>query len=363
MSKKETNSTEKKKGKLKKILLIILLIIVVPIIVFFGYRFISNKLDEAKTNKMSGVINDINKEKVSYVFVEINPSLVMTIKDDKVENISCLNDDCMTIYNELNVKGKNINESIDIIYNKSKEKGFDTSKGVKLSSSDTINVEKKDYITIEYIDITKEKELLNEVKNNEDIKNVDNGSYYNKLWEELKKDSGYDNVYSCSMNDNKELECHFTNEFLNKGPKVNGDKIDYGCNSESSCERLENDMTKDVINTFKKFDIKTDKDSVIIDTMNYSYRMVDEGSSNYVNVLYRSVSESVSVPQKLCDYGYYAPSKNGKCEAENVTEYRIPLDKINLVKPSMSLVSQIVKKSSSSENIDKALEQFNKDNG
>ncbi len=284
----------------------------------------------------------------------------MTIKENKVENISCLNDDCMTIYDELNVKGKNINDSIDVIYNVSKRKGFDTSKGVKLSSTDTINVEKKDYISIEYIDSTKEKELLNEVKNNEEIKNVDNNSYYDKLLEELKKDSDYDKVYTCNMNDSKALECHFTSEFLNKGPKLNGDKIDYGCNSESECERLENDMIRDVINTFKKFGVKTDKDTVTIDTINYSYKMIDEGSSNNVNVLYREVSEFVSVPQELCDYGYIAPSKNGKCEAENTTIYRITLDKIDLLRPNLSMKSQTVEKGSLSENIDKALEQYNK---
>lgn len=359
MSKKKVNLSEKKSRK-KKVLLIVLLIIIVPVVVFFSYRFISTKLDEAKTNEMSNAINEVNKEKVSYVFVEINPSLVMTIKEDKVENISCLNDDCMTIYDELNVKGKNINDSIDVIFNKSKEKGFDTSKGVKLSSSDTINVEKKDYINIEYIDSSKEKELLNEVKNNEEIKNVDNSSYYDKLLEELKKDSDYDKVYSCNMNDSKELECHFTSEFLNKGPKLNGDKIDYNCNSESECERLENDMTRDVINTFKKFGVKADKDTVTIDTISYSYKMVDEGSTNNVNVLYRSVSEFVSIPQELCEDGYIAPSKNGKCEYENGTIYRISLDKINLVKPGMSTISQTVEKSKMSEVVDKALEQYNK---
>ena len=172
MSKKETNSTEKKKGKLKKILLIILLIIVVPIIVFFGYRFISTKISKSNSEKFNNTLNELAKERIDYVFIEINPSLVLTVKDNKVEDISCLNDDCMTIYNELNVKGKNINESIDTIYNKSKEKGFDVSNGVKIKTSNNVNIEVKDHIIIEHIDSIKEQELLKEVKNNEDIKNV-----------------------------------------------------------------------------------------------------------------------------------------------------------------------------------------------
>ncbi len=55
MSKKQTNSSK------KKVLLIVLLVVLVPIVVFFSYRFISNKLDEAKTNKMGNAINEVNK--------------------------------------------------------------------------------------------------------------------------------------------------------------------------------------------------------------------------------------------------------------------------------------------------------------
>ena len=207
MSKKETNSTEKKKGKLKKILLIILLIIVVPIIVFFGFRFISTKISKSNSEKFNNNLNELAKERIDYVFIEINPSLVLTVKD-----------------NELDVKGKNINDSIDTVYNKSKEKGFDVSNGVKVKTSNNVNIEVRDHIIIEHIDSIKEQELLKEVKNNEDIKNVSNDDYYTNLWEELKKDKDYDNFYTCKMVD-KELKCYFAEKFLTMSNENNGNGL------------------------------------------------------------------------------------------------------------------------------------------
>lgn len=64
MGKKQIKNEEieKKKGKWKKIFLIILLIIFVPVILFFGYRFINNKLEDINTKKMSNTINEISKD-------------------------------------------------------------------------------------------------------------------------------------------------------------------------------------------------------------------------------------------------------------------------------------------------------------
>ena len=251
MNKKEVNKTN---GKKKKLFIIIILIVSIPLLLFFGYRFISNKIDEANTKKFSGIINEVSKERTDYVFVEINPSFVLTIRDNKVSDVACLNDDCISIYNDIDVKGKNLNDSIDNIYNTSKEKGFDTSNGVKVKTSDNVSIESKDYITIEYIDATKEKELLNEVKNNEEIKNVSNDDYYSKLWEELKKDSDYDNVYSCHMNVN-ELECYIKDDFIIAEKEINGmdDSIAAYPKIQSRLERIEQ--------VFKKFKINVSTDN------------------------------------------------------------------------------------------------------
>lgn len=251
MNKKKVNKTN---GKKKKLFIIIILIVSIPLLLFFCYRFISNKIDEANTKKFSGIINEVSKERTDYVFVEINPSFVLTIRDNKVSDVACLNDDCISIYNDIDVKGKNLNDSIDNIYNTSKEKGFDTSNGVKVKTSDNVSIKSKDYITIEYIDATKEKELLNEVKNNEEIKNVSNDDYYSKLWEELKKDSDYDNVYSCHMNIN-ELECYIKDDFIiaEKEQIDNMDSIAAYPKIQSRLKRIEQ--------VFKKFKINVSTDN------------------------------------------------------------------------------------------------------
>lgn len=200
---------KKKKHIPKKIFYTILILVFVIVIGFDIHK----KVDKRNIEKYSNIITEMNNDKLSYAFIEINPSFVLTIKGNKVDDIACTNDDCMAIYNDISIKGKNINESIDIIYNISKEKGFDTSKGVKIKSSESINIEKKDYITIEHIDTLAEKEILSKVKNNDNIKNIDNTDYYNKLWEELKKDNDYNKIYSCNMDSGK-LECYFIIEAI-----------------------------------------------------------------------------------------------------------------------------------------------------
>lgn len=260
----------------KKIFRKILLGILIIVLLLFCYRFISNKIEDIKARKFYNNINELTKDRTDYVFIEINPSFVLTIKDNKVNDVACLNDDCVSIYNDIDIKGKNINESIDNLYNISKEKGFDTSKGVKVKVSNNINIESKDYITIEYIDTAKEKELLNEVKNNEEIKNISNDDYYSKLWKELKKDSKYDEIYTCNMNADSELGCYFKEEFLYPLER-NVDGIGYnGCQTEATCIILDAEVVKDISNTLVKFGVERKNDELYIDGIGYTIEALDE---------------------------------------------------------------------------------------
>ena len=324
MNKKEVNKT---KGKKKKLFIIIILIVSIPLLLFFGYRFISNKIDEKNAEKYSEIVSELNKDKISYVFVEINPHLVLTIKDNKVDDIACLNDDCLSIYNNLDVKGKDLDTSIDVIYNAAEEKGFDTSNGIKLSSTDTISIKNKDNITIEYIDTNKEKELLNDVKNNETIKQVNNEDYYTKLWSELKKDKDYGNVYTCNMN-NKELECYIT--------------LETGINNDSDYDRI--DRLQDtlsgsytsIMNTLKKFNYNVDGSKAIINGIKFGYvplftNNVEGKITKYKNVLVAEIIDKLD--NKICERGY-ADYRDGKCEVMDGT-YIIALDKLNLVRSNI----------------------------
>ena len=58
--------------------------------VVFLVSFAFFKLDEINAKKMNYTINELAKERTDYVFIEINPSFVLSIKDNKVNNVSCL---------------------------------------------------------------------------------------------------------------------------------------------------------------------------------------------------------------------------------------------------------------------------------
>ncbi len=315
---------QKKKHIVRNLLLGILGLIVL----FMCYQFITYKLDEINTKKINKTINQMNQEKISYVFVEINPSLVMTIKNNEIRDIACLNDDCMNLYNNLDLKGKNLNESLETIYRVSKENGYDVSNGVKVRTTESLNIEKKNYITVEYIDSTKERELLNTVKNNQDIKNIDNQSYYSKLWEELKKDKDYDDIYTCSMDENQELECHI---ILETGIHNESD-LDWDTYEEFSF--LQNLLKKTairVLNTLKKFNFDVRDYNVYVNDIKFHYvPLFTDNGVPYRNVLSAEIIETFD--PEICDMGILN-YEDGKCQHMGGT-YRIQLQKVNLMKPA-----------------------------
>lgn len=346
MSKKQVKKEEleKKKGKGKKIFIIILLIVFIPIILFFGYRFISNKLDDMNTKKMSNTVKEISKDKIDYVFIEINPSFVLTIKENKVTDIACLNDDCVSIYNDIDVKGKSIGESIDNLYNLAKEKGYDTSNGVKVKTTIEIDIKDKDYITVEFINETTKNELLSNVKNNEEIKNNSNDDYYARLWEELKKDKDYDKVYTCNMND-KELKCYI---ILQTGINNNSDynvKDDTGL---SYLQSIFNDSSNKIFNTLKKFNFNVKNNKVIINETEFGYvPLFTLNGTPYKNALTSSIIENLD--NDICDQGYIE-YENGKCQI-NDGVYLISLNEVNLVYPNSITDNMIIDKWNRAENI------------
>ncbi len=363
----EENNGIKETKKKKCIIRYILISILVVILLVVGIFFIKNKLEDANVKKMNNTINELSKERTDYVFVEINPSLVMTIKDNKVSDIACLNDDCMTIYNDINVKGKTINESIDIVYNVSKNKGFDTSNGVKVKTTGNVNIDDKDYITIEYINETAKNELLSDVKNNESIKNNNNDDYYNNLWNELKKDKDYDKVYTCNMNDSKELECYIILDTgINKGSYNTENKEEY-----NRVLKMEQNARVKIINTLKKFNFDVKEFSIYINNIEFQYLPIFH-VTNYIEneleneIIYKNIliADKIDIlDDDVCkilkDYVEDTTGtlkiKNGKCQNED-GEYILHLEKTNLLKPNLALNNITTElDSGSTENI---LEQY-----
>ncbi len=208
---KKAEQKNNKFKKVRKIIKWILLGILAVIIILAGYLFINKKLIEANDKRIINAMNKLEKEKLEYVFVDINPSFVITIKNNKVQDVACLNDDCLSFYDEIDIKNKNTNDSIDILYNLTNEKGFDVSDGVNVKTTFELEIKNSDYINIEKIDETTKNELLEKIKNKDAIKN-NNDNYYTKLWNELKKDNDYGTVYECEMI-SSELTCYFSDKF------------------------------------------------------------------------------------------------------------------------------------------------------
>lgn len=320
---------EKKKRNIKTIILIFVLAIVLVLALFFGYRFIKKQMNSSNAKKVNTSVNNLAKEKVDYVFLEINPSILLSMKEGRVQEVTCLNDDCNKIAADINVTGKDINESIENIYKVSKEKGFDTSKGVKVQATGNIEIEEKDYITVEHITESKKDEMIKE--KNVEISNTSNENYYEKLWDTLKKDKDYDKVYTCSM-ENNELECHI---IMDTGIHYDSD---YNVNTEEEAKRLENNLKnayEKMYHTLNKFNITaTDKGKVTLNGQTFNYTPVFTlNEKPYVNVITSEIIETLD--PKYCEENF-VESKDGKCEI--VEGFMIiPLEKLNLVNPNVGL--------------------------
>lgn len=268
----------------------IMLGLIILIILFLGVRYINSKLDEANTKKVNKSINELASEKIDYVFIEINPYLLLSMRNGKIHAVTCLNQDCYKIYNDLRLEEKNINESIDIIYNVSKEKGFDTSNGVKVKATGNIEIEEKEYVSVEHISESTKNEIISNIKDIE-IENTSNENYYKKLWEQLKNDKDYGKIYTCNMND-KELECYFIIDAISP-PEL---KLDIS----APVDVLDFiNKRNDVANTLKKFNINcTNGDYLKVYINNKEYDYVEN-----IEIGYETVNMNSGYTQTILDDG------------------------------------------------------------
>lgn len=206
------------KSSLKLIRKLLFLLLIV-IVLLLGITTIKIKVKDYHTKKSLEEINKIKETEISYVFIEINPKVLLELKGDVVINRACLNEDCLTIFDHLEIQNKNLEQAVDILYQKAKEKGMNVTNGVKVSSTNSKIEEKlpkKDYITYHKIDKEEEQKRLTEVLDNQEIVNSDHKkSYQEELLEAYKKDKDYGKIYTCSINNN-DLSCYITDDFYHE---------------------------------------------------------------------------------------------------------------------------------------------------
>lgn len=247
----EKEETKKPKRKIfRKIFLGIILLVLIVVL----FLFINNLITNYKTNKLKDNINKTNEE-ISYVIVEINPKIVLEIINGKVSNTGCLNDDCKTIFNNINVNNKSLKDTIEILYNEAKENNIDVTNGVQVSSSSNVREEIKDltYVKVEIITSEEENKILSEVIDNNEIKNkLSKNEVSNNLLELYKKDKDYNKLYTCNIINN-ELKCYITEEFETV-LTYEGETLKEIYEDFRNYQKLEN--------LFDKFNIKYDKGKV-----------------------------------------------------------------------------------------------------
>lgn len=199
----------------KKIIRKIILFVILLFLCIYGFFFIKNTLSSYKDKKVTNQIEEIKKDKISYVVVSINPKIIIELKNDKVTNTGCLNEDCINLFNKINITNQNLKSAIENLYEVAKNSGVDVSNGVLVSSKDDIQKELENLNYVEYnkIDNKEETIYIKQIIGNSKIKESKQ-DYNKKLLETYQKDNDYGKYYTCVIND--ELECYLTDEFAEK---------------------------------------------------------------------------------------------------------------------------------------------------
>jgi len=199
----------------KRVVRKILLVILILSICVLSYFYIDTLINDYKNDRLKNKIQDIQEE-ITYVVIEINPKMILEFKDEKVTKIGCLNKDCQTIFNNINIDDKSIKEAVEILYEQAKNSGIDVSKGVKVSSTNEVvqdEIKELDYTVYVEINKEEEKKYLDSVLDNNEIKEqTSKEEINNKLLETYKNDPDYGKYYTCNI-EGSELACYITTEF------------------------------------------------------------------------------------------------------------------------------------------------------
>lgn len=211
--KKEKDFKPKKKRKKLKMALAIIFLLILSLVAF---HFISNIVSRKQVENLRKNVEKIASYKTSYVIIEINPKILIELTGEKVTNKTCLNPDCENIFGDLDLNNTELKETIITLYETAKEKGIDTSNGVKLSTTDT-NLQKiteeLNYVTYNIITNEEETNILKELENKDEIEQKKN-EYNKKLIDIYKEDSDYGKYYTCKEETNN-IKCYITSDFEN----------------------------------------------------------------------------------------------------------------------------------------------------
>lgn len=238
-------STNKKVKKKKRILLKLLLVVIALIICVVMYFIINDALIKHNNKKLNKDIEKVASE-ITYVIIEINPKIILELKDGVVVGSGCLNEDCITIFKDTNIENNSLKEATEKLYNKAKENNIDVSNGVSISSTnENIQSEVKDldYVKYNKIEKAEEKEQIKNVLDNNDIKEEKKKNEVNNdILSVYKKDKDYGNLYECKIVDSEPV-CYITKSFA-KRLSYEGETIEEMMAGIKEMRKLENVLNK-----------------------------------------------------------------------------------------------------------------------
>lgn len=222
--------------KRNKKMIIIFSVILALVMLYVAYYYINISKMKTNAKKFETKITELKNNQIEYIFIDINPAFTLTVKNDIVIELSCRNDDCEKLKDKINTKELDVVSSIKEIKEKTEEAGYDTKKGINITSTSSIHNEVKniDYVKINEISKDEEKELLSKGNHKIDLTIKDN----KELIKNLKKDEDYGKYYTCKIVEEK-AECYLK-------PNIKFDTVEF--------------LTlrgKRVANVLHKFGIKT----------------------------------------------------------------------------------------------------------
>lgn len=328
----------KKKTKKRKILIIIITIILIAICSIFIYF----KIQDYNTKKFISKIDKTKQEEIINLIVDINPSILLKVKNNTVIDSKCLNKDCEELLNKMNynyddnINNQNVDKIINTIYNESKNYGYDTSNGINITSSSSsaeILVNDIKEASFKKISFEEESSILENNGYNIREEQLSKEEYNNKILSELRTDTDYESAYYCDIF-NGEVKCYLKDFIGDAWKEFGNENIVFDLvNLEISVEKFKRVLDKfeieyDLESALSISKLKLKNGKTYYFQPNHSYPL-NNGNNEFTDYYFGStIYYDVKVEGNANEYGHI-PILEDK-------SYIIPITKLDLLNHSFN---------------------------
>jgi len=313
----------KKKILRKAILTIIILLLIL---------FVNNSIENLISKKVMNDVEKIKNKEEIIVIVDINPSIALKIKNGTVIESKCLDKDCNDLLEKMNynyndnLNNQKLSKVLNEFYEGAKSYGYDTSNGITVSSSSSMQVLLNDVkdVTYKRITLDEENKTLNDANIIFKESEMTKEQYNDELLKKLKSDPDYGELFTCDIYD-AEVKCYMV-DFMSEIMKEFGKQ-----SLLSKIAELESTIFK-FRSLLKKFDVnyelnsdQTMKSITLGNGMKWSY---SDSCATEVNNMNNEVIASFYITNCL-SYGKETIGPN--YEILESKSYLLPFTKIELL--------------------------------